>query len=96
MVCKTIKTGAECIFMAKNGCTYNGGQCHPIVDQCHGCNRVVEYPSGLYCNAFSEPQLKWFNGSSCSMATHLKKMPTSTTVKKLNPLKASKRGSARG
>ncbi len=95
MVCQTIKVGAECIFMGKNGCTYNGGKCHPIVEHCQGCDRIVEYPTGLYCAIYSEPQLKWYNGG-CSMATHLKKTLTNTNTKKLNPLKASKRSSARG
>jgi len=95
MVCQTIKAGAECIFMGKNGCTYNGGQCHPIVEECKGCDRIVEYPTGLYCNSYSEPRLKWVSGS-CNFASHIKKVQSNNgVVKKLNPLKASKRNSAR-
>lgn len=93
MVCQTIKVGTECIFMTKTGCTYNGGKCHPIVDNCNGCGRVVEYPSGLYCKAYTEPGRKWVNGSSCSLATHVKKDNGTVEMKKLNPLKASKRKS---
>jgi len=93
MVCQTVKLGTECIFMAKNGCTYNGGMCYPIVDQCRGCDRVVEYPSGLYCKSYSEPQLKWLHGP-CSLATHAKKLQDRVETKKINPLKASKRNSA--
>jgi hypothetical protein len=93
MVCQTVKIGMECIFMGKNGCTYNGGRCHPIVDQCRGCDRVVEYPAGLYCKSYSEPRLKWSNGP-CSLATHAKKVQERTETKKINPLKASKRNSA--
>jgi hypothetical protein len=95
MVCQTIKTGTECIFMAKNGCTYNGGKCHPVVESCQGCDRIVQYPTGPYCNSYSEPRLKWVNGP-CNFATHVKKVQTNNgATKKLNPLKASKRNSAR-
>jgi len=95
MVCQTIKAGEECIFMGKNGCTYNGGTCHPIVEQCKGCDRIVEYPTGLYCNSYSEPRLKWVSGT-CNLATHAKKVQNNNgTAKKINPLKASKRNNAR-
>lgn len=94
MVCQTVKPGVECAFMGKNGCTYNGGQCHPIVEQCQGCGRVVQFPSGLYCNSYSEPRLKWAHGV-CNFATHVKRVQTNNQEKKLNPLKASKRSSAR-
>ena len=94
MVCQTVKTGTECIFMGKNGCNYNGGQCHPIVEECQRCDRAVEYATGIYCNTYSEPRLKWLSGS-CNLATHVKKMLNNNDAKKVNPLKASKRNSAR-
>ncbi|TET92581.1 MAG: hypothetical protein E3J46_01195 [Desulfobacteraceae bacterium] len=89
MVCTTVKKGVECIFMTKRGCEFNGGSCHPIVDQCDGCQRIVEYPTGTFCMSFPDPVIKWKNGV-CNMATHMK---TQTTAEnhKLNPLKASKR-----
>ena len=31
MVCQTVKIGTECIFMKKNGCSYNGGITSPTV-----------------------------------------------------------------
>jgi len=43
MVCQTVKIGTECIFMKKNGCSYNGGRCYPIVESCKGCDRVATY-----------------------------------------------------
>ena len=92
MVCQTVKAGAECVFMSKKGCNYNGGTCYPIVDSCNGCDRVVEYPTGLYCKAYSEPALKWATGS-CTLATHVKKNNGTRETKKINPLKASKRNS---
>ena len=94
MVCQTVKEGTECIFMGKNGCNYNGGQCHPVVEQCQGCDRAVEYASGIYCNSYSEPRLKWLS-DSCKLATHIKKNQNNNGSKKLNPLKASKRNSTR-
>ena len=94
MLCQTCKPGTECLFMEKTGCTYNGGKCYPIVEQCQGCDRAVEYATGIYCNAFPEPSLKWVNGSGCNLATHVKKAQGTTNGKKINPLKASKRRSA--
>jgi len=91
MVCTTMKQGENCLFMTKNGCSYNGGICHEIVEQCNGCSRSAELSSGWYCTASPDPSMKWKNGN-CNLATHIAK--TSANGKtKLNPLKASKRGS---
>ena len=89
MVCQTLKPGVECFFMKKTGCSFNGGRCYPIVEQCEGCDRIGEYPAGRFCTTFMNPSLKWAKGP-CSMATHLKREKLVET-KKLNPLKASKR-----
>ena len=91
MICTTIREGKECPFMTAKGCSYNGGICHEIVEQCNGCNRSIEYKAGWYCSAYPDPTMKWKVGN-CNMATH-----TTTTNKaakaKINPLKASKRKS---
>jgi hypothetical protein len=89
MVCSTIRVGFDCIFMTKKGCQFNGGTCNTIVEQCDGCQRIVEYPTGKYCAKFLDPSAKWKNGA-CSMATHIKTEIKQET-KKINPLKASKR-----
>lgn len=89
MICTTIKEGMECPFMSANGCSYNGGICHQVVEQCQGCNRGSEYTSGWYCSACPEPAMKWKNGN-CNLATHVNSATASTTAK-INPLKASKR-----
>lgn len=90
MVCNSVKTGVECFFMTDSGCKFNGGSCHQIVEQCEGCQKVKEFPTGKYCLVFPEPSLKWRIGT-CSMATHVKAASVKTTAK-INPLKASKRG----
>jgi hypothetical protein len=89
MVCEIMKPGTECVFMKKKGCTYNGGHCHPIVEQCEGCERVMEFPNGNFCLSFTEPQLKW-NRGTCQLATHVQR-DYQVAGNKLNPLKASKR-----
>lgn len=89
MVCTTLRPGFECIFMTKKGCQFNGGSCHPIVDQCDGCQRITEYPTGKYCMSFLDPSIKWKNGV-CNMATHIQ-INTKKETNKINPLKASKR-----
>jgi hypothetical protein len=90
MVCTSVKEGIECVFMEKNGCRFNGGNCHTVIEACDGCQRVKAFPTGNYCLVFPDPTAKWRLGK-CSMATHIQ-----SDVKKINgkvnPLKASKRG----
>lgn len=89
MNCTTVRNGKPCPFMAAKGCTYNGGICHEVIDQCDGCNRSTKFETGWYCGVFPEPASKWRNGD-CNFASHvIKKAADSKT--KVNPLKASKR-----
>ena len=88
MFCQTIKQGKECFLMSEQGCTYNGGTCHPVVESCQGCSKTETVEHGLYCQSCPNPETKWRNGS-CNLATHVK--GESEKVMKLNPLKASKR-----
>jgi len=88
MHCQTIKQDVDCFFMSKQGCTFNGGSCHPIVEPCHGCDRIQKFDHGVYCQCSPDPAIKWRNGS-CNLATHRKS--ASQKVVKINPLKASKR-----
>lgn len=89
MVCASSKKGVECFFMNKNGCQFNGGSCHPVVDACNGCQKAKEFPTGNFCLIFPEPATKWRAGK-CNMATHIEKTVAKETAK-INPLKASKR-----
>jgi hypothetical protein len=89
MVCTNVKQGYDCFFMDKNGCQFNGGSCHPIIQECEGCLKVKEFPAGKYCVAFPDPAIKWRSGN-CNMATHLKATAGKQNGK-INPLKASKR-----
>lgn len=89
MVCSSVKEGYDCFFMTKKGCGFNGGTCHIIVEECEGCQRVAEYPTGKYCMAFPDPAAKWRAGR-CNMATHVQAAAGGTNGK-VNPLKASKR-----
>ena len=89
MICTTVREGDDCVFMTANGCGYNGGACLPIIDQCMGCNRTSEFPTGTYCTAVPDPSLKWKTGN-CNVATHVKTVAASKK-QKINPIKASKR-----
>ena len=89
MICSSVKEGHECTFMRKTGCQFNGGSCHTIVEQCVGCQKAKEFPTGAYCLVFPEPAAKWRIGR-CNMATHVKAEEVKATAK-LNPLKASKK-----
>ncbi|WDN89245.1 hypothetical protein BuS5_02213 [Desulfosarcina sp. BuS5] len=89
MICTTIKKDHDCTLMTANGCSYNGGFCHEIVDECKDCNRSAEFQKAWYCTACPEPALKWKNGN-CNLATHVSSIVKSEQGN-LNPLKASKR-----
>jgi hypothetical protein len=89
MICTTVREGMECPFMTAKGCSYNGGICHEIVEQCNGCSRTVNHNSAWYCSACPEPAKKWKAGH-CNMASHVS-LSTAQSAAKINPLKASKR-----
>ncbi len=91
MICSTIRKESECVFMTANGCTYNGGICHEIVEQCDGCNRKTEFSAKWYCSSCPEPSIKWKIGN-CNLASHVSEVSTEKKAK-VNPLKASKRNS---
>jgi hypothetical protein len=90
MICATMKAGMDCAFMTKAGCGFSGGSCHPVVEKCDGCQKVMELPSGKFCSSFPNPSSKW-KMSNCNFATHSKWDSQSQQQAKINPLKASKR-----
>ncbi len=94
MICTTIREDVECAFMTKEGCGFNGGQCHTIVEQCEGCKSVVDFPSGKYCRVSPDPGGKWAFGP-CNLASHLDRKKV-VADRKINPLKASKRAQKAG
>ncbi len=72
---------------------YTDGSFLPVVEQCDGCERVIEVKSAKYCKTYVNPGAKWRQGM-CNFATHAK--PELKLVKvRVNPLKASKRASRR-
>ena len=93
MICDTMKPGTECVFMKKSGCSYNGGNCYPIVENCNSCERIHEYPQGKFCQAFAEPKTKWLS-NPCNMATHVKREIKASGQKSIDPLKLSKKRAA--
>ncbi|NSW85867.1 MAG: hypothetical protein HPY84_06030 [Syntrophobacteraceae bacterium] len=93
MICSTVKAGTECAFMTKTGCGYNGGSCQPVVEQCDGCARAVEWTAGKYCSSYPNPAVKW-KTSICNFATHAR-AEQNGSQQKINPLKASKRSTKR-
>jgi len=93
MLCTTTREGAECAFMSKNGCSFNGGTCHPAVEPCQGCERSITVGDMVYCQSYPDPAAKWRYGK-CNFATHVKGEVKTGPVT-LNPLKASKRAHAR-
>ena len=89
MLCTTTKKGIDCFFMSKKGCTFAGGNCHEIVQQCEGCGHVLVCEEKKYCKAYPDPAAKWQFGT-CNLATHIQRK-LGDAAKKVNPLKASKK-----
>lgn len=72
---------------------YTDGSFQPVIEQCDGCERIIEVESAKYCKTYVSPEAKWRPGI-CNFATHAK--PELKLVKvRVNPLKASKRASRR-
>lgn len=65
----------------------------PIVEECEGCDRIVETDGVRHCRTYVNPEAKWKNGI-CNFATH-KKPEINIAKVRINPLKASKRASKR-
>lgn len=78
--------------MQKNtAVNYSDGKYKPVVEQCEGCERIVEEAGAKYCQSYLNPSAKWRLGI-CNFATHAK--PEITVAKiRVNPLKAAKRAS---
>jgi hypothetical protein len=92
MHCESLKPGVDCTFMSKKGCSFNGGGCKTVVEECNGCDRTLGSNGSTYCASFPDPAAKWRRGA-CNLATHVKN-GKKETVQKINPLKASKRKAA--
>ena len=93
MQCTTNRSGEECRFMNKNGCTYLSGACFEVVEKCDGCERIVKNDVGRFCSVYPHPEMKWHRGV-CNFATHVKpEIKQDASGKSINPLKAAKRAS---
>ncbi len=90
MKCNTIRPGDECLFMTASGCSYEGGACRPVVEDCKGCERTLKFRGEDYCNSYPDPAAKWDSGM-CNYATHRRVSLATGEVLSTNPLKASKR-----
>lgn len=66
----------------------------PIDDRCEGCDRVQQLENGKFCSKYADPSFHWENDQICSFATHVKR-DVKAVKNIVNPLKASKRASAK-
>jgi hypothetical protein len=94
IACTTVRPGVDCLFMAASGCSFEGGTCNQLDEQCEGCANVVEYKAGKFCNVYAEPSAQWEQGI-CAFATHQRYVPSAKGAISTNPLKASKRAAGR-
>ncbi|PIE55734.1 MAG: hypothetical protein CSA34_07915 [Desulfobulbus propionicus] len=72
---------------------YATGLFQQVIDQCDGCERVVEHEKSRYCATYVDPAAKWRLGM-CNFATHARPELNVVAVR-VNPLKAAKRASRR-
>ncbi len=79
--------------MMPNAERYSSGFFKPIIEKCEGCDRVVEAEGDKFCKTYTEPAAKWKLGF-CNFASHAKPEIVVQQVR-VNPLKASKRASAK-
>ena len=93
MQCQTVLPGTECTFWGKQGCIFSEGSCQNIVEECEGCDRIVDRTIGKVCIAYPSPVKKWSSGI-CNFATHVK-VEIKTEELKINPLKASKKAAGK-
>lgn len=89
LICTILKEEIDCVFMTRQGCTYNGGCCDPVVQACEGCNHIKEIDEDFYCTTSANPAAKW-NLGVCNYATHVEKEAPVVAKTKVNPLKAAK------
>ncbi len=94
MQCQTVLPGTECTFWGKQGCVFSEGSCQVVVENCEGCERIVDGTIGRVCGSYPAPEKKW-TGGICNFATHVK-VEIKTEETKINPLKASKKASGGG
>lgn len=60
-----------------------------VIEQCDGCDRIIEENDRKICKTYLNPEAKWRLGM-CNFASHAKPEIKVVTVR-VNPLKASKR-----
>ena len=73
---------------------YTSGEFKSVIDDCDGCERIIEVESSKYCRSYVDPTAKWKLGI-CNFATHKKPEIAAVTIR-VNPLKAAKRASGKG
>jgi hypothetical protein len=94
MQCQTVLPGTDCTFWGNAGCVFSEGSCQVVIDECEGCERIVDGTIGRVCSAYPAPKKKWQMGI-CNFATHVK-VEIKVEDVRVNPLKASKKASGGG
>jgi len=95
IACTTVRPGHDCYFMAAHGCSFDGGTCSQVVDECEGCGNSADFKAGTFCSVYADPAAQWEKGI-CPFATHQRYVPSAKGAISTNPLKASKRAAGGG
>lgn len=92
--CQKDRPGKPCPFWQKDKkhpdgvCTFYDGKCFTTIDQCKGC----KYIEGPFCMVYISPSAQWHRGRCPMYVNPAEVQKKVEEEKKLNPLKASKRG----
>jgi hypothetical protein len=84
MICNSKRPGKACTFMGPKKCI--AVSCEFVVDKCGTCSNIA--PDG-YCDKYTHPKAKWTSVGGCPLNTN--KVLVAVEVRKLNPIKASKK-----
>jgi len=77
--CETVRPGVPCLFWKirkisdkkkKGHCSFIGGKCLPIVEECGTCNYIVNIGPQKFSEAYMKPSTQWIV-PPCPMNTHI-------------------------
>lgn len=76
-----------CNLRDENGRCTISTICQKVIDACTGCNRIING----YCTAYINPKVKWSNGKTCPLASHIERKKTNIGKHRIGQQKQRRR-----